>query len=84
MGQNEMNKYEFDMLAHTPTIADIIHNRLEVTTDTTEDFERAYNALCESVTDGMFYLRHIKEGVDHLYFTVPADRVRFIDAISAL
>ena len=83
MKPNEMNKYEFELLANTEAMLEIIQNRLVLTTDTAGDLALAYDAL-DGVQEGMFYLRHIKEGEDHVYFTNPHDRVRFIDAIAQL
>lgn len=82
MNQNELNKYEFEMLSGTDLMIDMVHNRIVITTDTLEDFDQAYLALCESTFEGMFYLRHIKEGVDHVYFTKSEDRIRFVDKIN--
>lgn len=79
-----MNKYEFELLAQTELMSDMIRNRIVVTTDSQEDYDRAYSVLCSSSQNGMFYLRHIKEGVDHVYFTKAEDRIRFIDGINHL
>lgn len=81
MGHNEINKYEFELLGHTDLMIDMIHNRIVLTTDTQEDYDNAYRALCESVNHGMFYLRHVSEGVDHVYFSKTEDRAIFINAI---
>ena len=59
MKQNELSKYEFELLASTELMARMIVNRLVVTTDSLEDHDKAFDLLDEIVTTGMFYTANI-------------------------
>lgn len=91
MGQNELSKYEFELMAHTEVMTDMIRNRIVLTTDSKSDFERAYEVLCDTVSTGMFYLRKIQFDAQSgpsrthtVYFSSAEDQVTFVDRVRHL
>jgi hypothetical protein len=72
-----IDAFEFQMLAGTALMADMITNKVQICL---KDTDKNVHEIVESVSISMYYVRH--HDFDHmatLYFANPIDRSRFMD-----
>lgn len=73
---NKLDSKEFEMLAGTTTMEELIRNRVAMRVD---DREQALYDAVEHVSTAMYFIRRISDYQTNFYFSSPIDRSRFID-----
>ena len=73
---NKLDSTEFELLAGTNTMEELIRNRVVLST---EGLSQDIQDCAEVLTTSMYYIRTISDYQSTFYFSSPIDRSRFID-----